>query len=87
MPSAARRAGRTLLQALAGLVGFALGGFMTWVLLMRLMAPASGCDAPCDGPAYLAMALSILASPVIGIFTGIAACLLVTHLMGGHTSR
>jgi hypothetical protein len=87
MPRAVARAARFILQTLAGVVGFVVGCYLTWFLAMRLIAPSSGCDAPCDGPAYLAMGLSMLASPLAGIFTGVAACLLVSHLLGERLSR
>ena len=72
---------RWFLQTLAALIGFAAGWYLTLFLLMRLMTPSPSCDAPCDGPAYVGLGLSILVGPIVGVFTGLAAVVLVSRLI------
>lgn len=67
-------------QAVAALLGFAVGWYLTLLLLMRLMTPPAGCESPCDGPAYVGLGLSILVGPIVGVFTALASVLLVSRV-------
>lgn len=67
-------------QAVAALLGFALGWYLALLLLMRLMTPPTGCESPCDGPAFVGLGLSILVGPIVGVFTALASVLLVSRV-------
>jgi hypothetical protein len=67
-------------QAVAALLGFAVGWYLALLLLMRLMTPPAGCELPCDGPAFVGLGLSILVGPIVGVLTALASVLLVSRV-------
>lgn len=71
---------KILALAIAALLGFVGGWALTLLVLTRAMTRSSGCESPCDAPAYVAMGLSIFAGPVIGVLTGGVSAMLVGRL-------
>ena len=78
---------RYVLAALTALVSFIAGWYMTLLGLMWAMKSGTGCESPCDGPAYAATALSLVLGPVIGVLTGGAGALLTARLFQGNALR
>lgn len=78
---------KILALAIAALLGFVGGWALTLVVLTQAVAPSSGCEPPCDAPAYVVMALSIFAGPVIGVLTGGVSAMLVARLFRRHAAR
>ena len=74
-----------LCQLAVVLPAFIAGCGLTLYVLLRLLAPGPGCEAPCDGPVYVAIGLALVAGPVAGVGFAVAGVALLSKRWRRHT--
>jgi hypothetical protein len=67
-------------------LAFGFGCIATVLVLIRALAPSGTCQSPCDGPAYVALGLSILVGPIVGIVSTVLAVRAVVRVWPTRTS-
>ena len=72
---------RLIIQILVAVVCFVAGCLLSLFVLMRLFSPGPDCPSPCDGPAYVALGLTMFVGPLVGVFLAAGGVLLASKLL------